>query len=46
MNEESNTLACCQEDKIFLFCFPNEKDERDLKFSGISDLILGLSPQQ
>jgi len=28
-----------QESKRFLYCFPNEKDERYFKFSGISDKI-------
>jgi len=39
MNEESTSILAKQED--ILYCFPNEKDGRVSKFSGISDQSLG-----
>ena len=36
-----NQLAYWQEQNMSLYCFPNEKDDSDIKFSGTSDQILG-----
>jgi len=34
-------LTYWQENKTFLYCFTNEKHERNFKFLGISDQVLG-----
>jgi len=37
----TNQLAYWSENKTFLYSFPNEKDERDVTFSGNPDQTLG-----